>query len=56
MPLRGTWLGTPPITDRELLEAFDNGSGHVVTTDSLDDDSDGPPRNDEDPAFAGPSG
>ena len=42
--------------DRELLDAHDNGSGHAVGTDSLDDNSDDTPRNDEDPAFAGPSG
>jgi hypothetical protein len=41
--------------DRELLDADDNCSGHAVGTDSLDDDSDGDPNNDEDPAFAGPS-
>jgi integrase len=41
--------------DRELLDAGDDGSGHAVGTDSLDDDSDGGPNNDEDPAFAGPS-
>jgi integrase len=41
--------------DRELLDAYDGGSGHAVGTDSLDDDFDGDPENDEDPAFAGPS-
>jgi hypothetical protein len=31
--------------DPELLDAYDNGSGHAVGTDSLDDDSDGDPNN-----------
>jgi hypothetical protein len=41
--------------DRELLDAYDDGCGHAVGTDSLDDDSEGARKNDEDPAFAGPS-